>query len=176
MAERLGVLVSGQVLLWTHSRICGVNGALGNGTRLHNGNDIDLVCPPCWPHRPRCCASPQRGTSRGPRARARGNVDRPQAPGRRPPAGGRRVQEGKATSTCRPLGAAEIHCASVSARIAAAISSFDRTDTSVFNRPPSSPMRSWKSASDIIRKKFDRNVREAARGPHREMSTVSCQF
>jgi len=30
-------------LLRTHPRIAGVDRALGNGTRLHNGNDIDLV-------------------------------------------------------------------------------------------------------------------------------------
>jgi hypothetical protein len=43
LAENLGILVSDQALLRTHPRIAGVNRALGNGARLHNWNDIDLV-------------------------------------------------------------------------------------------------------------------------------------
>ena len=43
LAENLGILVSDQALLRTHPRIAGVDRALGNGARLHNWNDIDLV-------------------------------------------------------------------------------------------------------------------------------------
>jgi hypothetical protein len=43
LAESLGILVSGQALLCTHSRIMGVNRDLRNGARLHHGNDSNLV-------------------------------------------------------------------------------------------------------------------------------------
>jgi hypothetical protein len=129
-------------LLRTHPRIAGVNRALGNGARLHNWNDIDLVLNLIdftvgdAPHHFR--EEPHRVYVRRATSIFR---DRP-AEGFLQKLFG---FQGQSRAYFREYFSAtvrsRIHCASVNARIASAISSLDLTDTSAFKRlllPPSS--------------------------------------